>query len=40
VRLDRDLASPSTSFSSEAAMAVVDEGIGFVRGGLKALSRD
>jgi AcrR family transcriptional regulator len=37
---DRDLASPSTSFSPDRAMAVVDEVIGFVRGGLEALERD
>jgi AcrR family transcriptional regulator len=37
---DRDLAAPSESFSSEQAMAVVDDVIGFVRGGLEALRRD
>jgi AcrR family transcriptional regulator len=33
---ERDLTSPSESFSSEQALAVVDEVIGFVRAGLKA----
>ncbi len=37
---DRDLAAPSASFSSEQAMAVVDDVIGFVRGGLEALRHD
>jgi hypothetical protein len=37
---DRDLTAPSNSFSSEQAMAVIDEVIGFVRGGLEALRRD
>jgi len=37
---DRDLAAPSESFSSEQAMAVVDDVIGFVRGGLEALRHD
>jgi AcrR family transcriptional regulator len=36
---DRDLTEPSESFSSEQAMAVVDDVIGFVRGGLEALRR-
>ncbi|HEV3128231.1 MAG TPA: TetR/AcrR family transcriptional regulator [Solirubrobacteraceae bacterium] len=36
---DRDFAEPSESFSSEQAMAVVDEVIGFVRGGLEAMRR-
>jgi AcrR family transcriptional regulator len=34
---ERDLTEPSASFSSEQAMAVVDDVIGFVRGGLEAL---
>jgi hypothetical protein len=33
---ERDLTAPSDSFSSEQAMAVVDQVIGFVRAGLKA----
>jgi AcrR family transcriptional regulator len=37
---DRDLAAPSESFSSEQAMAVVDDVIGFMRGGIEALKRD
>jgi AcrR family transcriptional regulator len=37
---DRDLAAPSKPFSSEQAMAVVDDVIGFVRGGLEALRHD
>jgi AcrR family transcriptional regulator len=37
---DRDLTAPSNSFSSEQAMAVIDDVIGFVRGGLEALRRD
>jgi AcrR family transcriptional regulator len=37
---DRDLAAPSEPFSSEQAMAVADDVIGFVRGGLEALRHD
>jgi AcrR family transcriptional regulator len=37
---DRDLAAPSEPFSSEQAMAVVDDVIGFMRGGIEALKRD
>lgn len=33
---ERDLTAPSNSFSSEQAMAVVDDVIGFVRAGLRA----
>jgi hypothetical protein len=36
----RDLTEPSEPFSSEQAMAVVDEVIGFVRGGLEALRHE
>jgi AcrR family transcriptional regulator len=37
---DRDLAAPSDSFSSEQAMAVIDDVIGFIRAGLEALRHD
>ena len=37
---DRDLTDPCDSFSSEQAMASVDDVIGFVRGGLEALRHD
>jgi AcrR family transcriptional regulator len=37
---DRDLVAPSESFSSEQAMAVIDDVIGFIRGGLEVLRRD
>ena len=37
---DRDLAAPSEAFSSDQAMAVVDDVIGFMRGGIEALKRD
>jgi AcrR family transcriptional regulator len=37
---DRDPAAPAESFSPEQAMAVIDDVMGFLRGGLEALRRD
>jgi AcrR family transcriptional regulator len=37
---DRDLAAQSEPFSSEQAMALIDDVIGFMRGGLEALRHD
>jgi AcrR family transcriptional regulator len=37
---DRDPSAPPESFSPERAMAVIDDVMGFLRGGLEALRRD